>query len=334
MSIKKTVFFGHEAVELTAFGYSALIVTGYGCNLVTLKDEIKNIDILKTPDTGDYDEFINAPQHFGNAVLFPPNRIDNGTYTRNGITYNFVHEGSYRTKDNRLMYSHGILRFMKFDIESIIENDDNITMSAAFHSVPGDRIYKDFPHEFICKIKFILSSGGLMQTISFTNLGSIPMPLGAGFHTAFKLPNDAVSKRDDYRIVYSADEHIELNERSLPTGNLLPLYSDCRNEGILPFDTIADEHTTIKPITVNGKTFHGAIIKNIETNNNIYFETNNNFPFWMLWNNNARSNYICIEPMSWIINAPNSTLPDDKSGYMQLEAGETWTGELKFYTEA
>jgi aldose 1-epimerase len=332
MSIHKISILGKDALCLTTERYEAVMIPDFGCNTVSLYDRKKQLQILKTPSDSDRDEFFKAPQHFGNAVLFPPNRIEHGYYKKNGITYSFIPKGLSLDEAKNYMYSHGILRFMEFHVDELTEADGKIVLKASYTSAPGGEIFRSFPHEFCCRMTFVLSNLGLTQHISFHNKSTLPMPVGVGFHTAFRLPNDDTSTRSDYRILLSAGEHIELDERCLPTGKRTPLLSACRDEGIPPFEPIADEHTTALPLILNQKSFHGAIIKNIRTNNNIYFETSESFGYWMLWNNQARSDYVCIEPMSWIINAPNSPLEDSLTGYTQLAPDEIWNGSLRIFS--
>lgn len=333
MSIETIRIFGKKSLKLTTGRYEAVVVTDYGCNVISLFDKELQIPILKLPLENDSDEFLSAPQHFGNAVLFPPNRIDNGSYSKNGKTYSFPINVPSKKENQHYMYSHGILRFMVFEIDSCVEKDGVITLAASYHSKNGGRIFADFPHEFICRMEFVLSDAGLTETIRFDNLSDSPMPLGVGFHTAFMIPWDERSKRDDYRIVLGAGEHIILDDLHLATGGRKPLSSAYRTEGILPFEPIVDEHTSALALNLDKKSFHGAIIKNICTKHNIYFETSENFGYWMVWNNQAKSNYVCVEPMSWIINAPNIPLADEQTGYTQIEPGESWTGTLSFLTE-
>lgn len=331
MDIKHLSIFEKKALQLSTNRYEAIIIPEYGCNIVSLYDKELQIPILKRPLESDQAEFLSAPQHFGNAILFPPNRIDNGTYTKNGIVYNFAPDRP--GKDIHYMYSHGILRFMNFTVDSCTSEKDTITLMASYHEAKGGEIYKNFPHEFLCRMGFTLSDKGLTQTIHFENKSNRPMPLGVGFHTAFQLPWNENSVREDYRLVLSAGEHMVLDDRHLATGERKPLSCAYRLEGILPFEPIVDEHTSVLPLKINGKDFHGAIIKNISTKHNIYFETSKNFGYWMVWNNQAKSNYVCVEPMSWIINAPNIPLADDQTGYTQLEPNEKWTASLSFWTE-
>lgn len=333
MSVEAMNIFNKKALKLLTNRYEAIIVPEYGCNVISLFDHRLQLPILKKPLEKDQREFLSSPQHFGNAILFPPNRIEGGTYEKNGITYSFVPENLTPKQQKDYIYSHGILRFMEFTVDSCVETADSITLKASYHSKEGGEIHKNFPHEFLCRMTFVLSDSGLTETICFENKSTQPMPLGVGFHTAFQLPWNDDSKREDYRLVLSAGEHIVLNERHIATGERRPLSSAYRLDGILPFEPIADEHTSALALRQCEKDFHGAIIKNISTKHNIYFETSANFGYWMVWNNQAKSDYVCVEPMSWIINAPNIPLPDERTGYTQLGPGEEWSATLSFWSE-
>lgn len=332
MSIEHISIFNKSALKLSIPEYEAVVVPEHGCNLISLYHKSLKLQILKKPQEQDFEEFENNPQHFGNAVLFPPNRISHGCYDKNGMHYNFVPENCPPEIVPNYIYSHGILRFMNFQVDFCQEENGTITLGTSYHSAPGGKIYHNFPHEFLCRMTFVLSADGLKQSIEFENKSMNPMPLGVGFHTAFQLPNDEISSREDYRIQYGAGEHIQL-DNCFPTGIRIPLQSNCRTEGILPFEPILDEHTSVLPLQISGKDFHGAIIKNIRTKHNIYFETSESFGYWMLWNNQARSNYVCIEPMTWIVDAPHSPLPDELTGYQNLAPNATWTGTLMISAE-
>lgn len=333
MSISYSEIFGMSTVILSNQLYEVTINPDYGCQIISIRNVKKNINILKMPCDCDSTEYLHAPQHFGNAILFPPNRIAGGCYTKNGITYDFFTPQERLHEGPGCMYSHGVLRFKKFSVDGVTETGNSVILTASYHSDRHDRIYGDILHDFICTITIEVNDSGVYQNISIRNMGDDILPVGTGFHTAFLLPNDDTSSRQDYRIIFSAGEHIELDSHTLPTGKFMPLKSSCRTDGILPFEHIEDEHTTNVPLIIDGKPFYGAIIKNTRTNNNIYFETSSNFGFWMLWNNRALSDYICIEPMSWMINAPNTDLPDEVTGYNQLLSGEAVTYSLHFYTD-
>lgn len=63
----------------------AILVPSWGSNLISLKWKPAGMHLLKTPETKE--EYHANPCLFGIPVLFPPNRIDHGTFTYEGKTY-------------------------------------------------------------------------------------------------------------------------------------------------------------------------------------------------------------------------------------------------------
>ena len=53
----------------------------------------------------------------------------------------------------------------------------------------------------------------------------------------------------------------------------------------------------------------------------------------MLWNQGGRKGFLCPEPMSWMIDAPNLTVPAEESGMFFLRPGEKKTWELDYSVE-
>ena len=88
MKIKKIDFCGLEAVYMEAGGYEAVMIPSIGANMVKLYHKEKDIDILRYPTPEDVEIFKTRPQVFGMPLLFPPNRIEDGTYSYEGKVYN------------------------------------------------------------------------------------------------------------------------------------------------------------------------------------------------------------------------------------------------------
>lgn len=327
--ITKSTIFNHPSYTLENGRYKAIIVTGYGANIIELYDKELDIHVFRTPDTADFNEFSKSPQHFGNAILFPPNRISGGTFTKHDRKYNFFNQPTVGD------FSHGLLRYLPFKVTHDQVSGENIELKATYRSSPeADTIYKDFPHEFLCEVTFSLTSRGLYETISFTNFGYEPMPLGVGFHTAFGIPFSPNTLKSDYRVMFTADKMLPLNQNRVPTGSFLAC--DARYtqpEGFDPLSETVDIHTTVKTLFIDKVPFRGAKITNIRNGKTISFEISDSFPFWMAWNNKTVNNYICIEPMSWCIDAPNSHLDDRETGYLELSRGMNWEGKLSFRTD-
>ena len=76
--IEKINFNGIPAVHFTAGGYEAVMVPSVGANVVKLKHTATGIEILRTPDAEEMENFKERPQIYGLPLLFPPNRIADG----------------------------------------------------------------------------------------------------------------------------------------------------------------------------------------------------------------------------------------------------------------
>lgn len=331
MNIENVDFLGMKAVKFSAGDYEALVIPEVGGNVVQLVNKAKNVNILRTPTTEDIETFKERPQVYGLPVLFPPNRIGNASYTKNGKTYTFP-----VTIPQFNNYHHGILKSQEFKVTKTEITENAVIVETTFVSNPeNNAIYQNFDHEFTCVISNKLTANGLEQTVSFTNNSSSNMPLGFGFHTPLNVPfneNDA----KNYRLKLSAGQKWELNDATLPTEKLLDLddfESDLRKDGIIPLSKGYESHFTNKPLEIDGKSYNGAILTDTSKNISVFYEVDKNYKHWTLWNNNAAFNYSCPEPMTWMINAPNVSLSDEISGYQEIKPNETWSATTKLYVK-
>lgn len=319
MSIEYVKYHGYDAVELSFNKYKSSILYGRGCNIIEFKDISRNLSFLHFPESGEEEEFLRSPQRFGSAILFPPNKIAGGTFTRNNIRYSF--------SEHNIPVSHGLLKEFPFELIDSHATDSSVSVKFRYNS-QNDIYDTAFNWLFECFFEFELSDNGLVQIISFQNNGSAPIPLGIGFHTAFRIPENDMYQKKDYTIRISTGEQWELDSHSCPTGKLIQVSQDYRTGNILPLDRPISEHTQAAPLE-NG--FNGAIITNNSTGNQFVYESDLIFRHWMIWNNKASDNYICIEPMSWIINAPNTDIPDELSGFTFLEQNSVWQAKNRMY---
>jgi aldose 1-epimerase len=148
-----------RAVEFSKGDYAALLVPDMGANLVRLADTRRGIEILRAPAGDEVEEFRRRPHVFGLPILFPPNRIADGQYTFDGRTYRFP-----ITDAKGGHYHHGILKSQPFAVSKAWETADEVLVECRYYSNAGnDAIFRDFPHEFKCKIVYRLTAGGLEQ---------------------------------------------------------------------------------------------------------------------------------------------------------------------------
>jgi aldose 1-epimerase len=332
MKIEKISWFGVEAVLMETDVYEAVVIPSVGANLVRLYNKALKVDILRTPTEAEMETFGTRPQIFGVPLLFPPNRIEDGKYSFGGKSYQYP-----ITIPAQNNYHHGIIKSEVFYITRTRISPDAVEVEATYCSnCINNAIYTDFPHEFCCKIRFILTDNELTHIISFTNMGTDTMPLGVGYHTPIRLPFMENSSKADYKLRLSAGNRWELTDRSLPTGNLLELTEEeqqLRNEGMTVTGKPIEIALTDKALIVNDRTYHGAILTNEAQNISVYYEVDKQFKHWTLWNNGGEVDYVCPEPQTWAINAPNIALPADITGFQTLKAGATWSGTTRFYVQ-
>ncbi|KAA2653555.1 aldose 1-epimerase, partial [Alistipes onderdonkii] len=216
--LRSIAWHGMRAVEFSKGDYAALLVPDMGANLVRLADTRRGIEILRAPAGDEVEEFRRRPHVFGLPILFPPNRIADGQYTFDGRTYRFP-----ITDAKGGHYHHGILKSQPFAVSKAWETADEVLVECRYYSNAGnDAIFRDFPHEFKCKIVYRLMAGGLEQEVMFANRSAEPMPVGVGFHTPMRIPF-AGGAASDYVMRAAVGEQVELSGRNIPTGRKLPL---------------------------------------------------------------------------------------------------------------
>lgn len=332
MSIKKREWNGLDAVEFEAGGYEAMLVPALGANLVKLYHKATRADILRTPKADEMDTFRERPQIFGLPLLFPPNRIEDGKYSYNGIDYQYP-----ITLPAQNNYHHGIIKSQPFVVTRAEEGDGYVEIEASFFSnAVNDAIYVNFPHPFVCRMVFHLSAEGLRHTVFFTNLGKSEMPLGVGYHTPINVPFVKGTDKGAYRLQLSAGKQWELNDRTLPTGKLLDLSPEAakfRGEGLTPTGVPMEWALTAESITIDGKPYNGAVMTDTIHNVRVFYEVDEQVKHWTFWNNGGAVDWACPEPQTWAINAPNLKLDRSLTGFQTVAPGATWKTVSKIYVK-
>ena len=199
----------------------------------------------------------------------------------------------------------------------------------------NDAIFRDFPHEFKCKITYWLSAEGLEQEVMFSNRSKMRMPVGVGFHTPLSIPFAGGSDAD-YVMRAAVGEQVELSERNLPTGRKLPLsekFAKLRSRGLRVTGCEPIEAGfTLSEIDVDGKHFRGALVENIRTGVRTFYEVDSQTTYWTIWNNGGQVPYCCPEPQSWTTNAPNLAAPAAE-GFRSIAPGESWRMTFRLYAK-
>lgn len=326
--VKKIEWEGIEGISFIAGGYEALVIPKIGSNLIMLKDLQRNLDLLRTPIHAE--ELKNNPVVYGIPILFPPNRINGGKFRINDRIYEFP-----INFPNINCHMHGFLYYQKWEtVRTEVINKKSVEIEMKFFADKNTDFYQYFPHVFEVTLEYKLSKHGLEQKLTFLNLDSSPMPLGVGFHTALKIPFYEEGDAKNYKIKFSAGERWDTNEVNLPTGErrcLIGYEEEFKTKGVCPSEHDLRYHYRAEPIEIDGKKFHGAILEDEENRLSLVYEVGPKYKHWVIWNMGGCDEFLCPEPQSWMIDAPNIDLESDITGVRILEAKEKWQEISRLY---
>ena len=289
MISKLTTWKGIQAVELTSATYRAVVLPEYGANCIELVHLPTQTRIFRSPAS--VQALDEAPVVYGLPILFPPNRICDGTYSFNGTTYSFPINEPLRNH-----HIHGTLCSTQF----IYQGEGEFSFSATLQEP-----YLQFPHPFTMLRNYELTDDGLKHTITVINDGDTPMPLGVGVHSTLNVPSE------DFKLRIPAQKEWLMNERFIPTEEFV---ADSFWIEALQNGSVMPEQTELcSLLEVDGCT--GYLY---DETRKIFFQHDVAFPFVMLWNNHGGKGFVCPEPQSWLVDAPNLKLPPEISGFHVL----------------
>jgi aldose 1-epimerase len=166
-----------------------------------------------------------------------------------------------------------------------------------------------FAHEYV--ITYRLSDGVLEVETTVSNPSEDPMPLAIGFHPYLQLPE---IPRDEWVVHLPARTHVMADEHQIPTGEMRPL--DIPNPLPLRGQTLDDGFTDLERDGSGRARFSiqsgGEVVE-------ILFGPK--YRVATIWLPGERPQFICIEPLTAIINGLNRAY----SELQQIPAGGKWT---------
>ena len=291
-----------EKITLHAGGYIAWICPDQGANCIRLRHEKTGAEILRTPLT---DKILQqSPNVYGMPLLFPPNRILDGQYTFNGRTYVFP-----INEEPRHHHIHGLLSATAFTVEESRENYARFS----FHATQ-EMPYLQFPHAFSVILEYALDESGLRQTLTVENHSDSPMPFGAGFHTALRVPFLPDGDADDCVLSVTAGQQWLYDDRIIPTGET----EDSENfrQGVPAAHQVISAHLDM------GGNGGVATLTDQKNGAKIVYEVSEGYRFWMLFNQGGEMGYICPEPQTWMVDAPNRPFAPETTGFDAIAPGD------------
>ena len=283
--------------------WSARIDPCRGANCISLKQERYGVSLLREPPE---DGKLDNPHLYGMPILFPVNRIENGTFEFEGRKYIFpVNEPSTGC------HLHGELHNMRFEV---LKHERSL-IKCIYRAESGE--YLGFPHAFEIIQEYELKRNGFYHTLTVTNLSEQNMPLFLGFHTTFNTLFAKNSRPEDICVFADISEEYERNMEVnyLPTG-VKPRFdavSVSLSDGTYkPFDGKISRH-----YRGNGL----MSISDIGSGLRVVYENDKKYAFRLIFNGGS-DGYLCLEPQTCLANCQNSPFSREEGGFEFLQAGE------------
>lgn len=323
---------GMPCIQLTAGGYTALIANEIGSNVIRLHDDKNGIEFFRYNSDNTSDTIKNSAEVWGLPTLYLPNRFADGVLK----TSDAVYQLPVNEKAPFNNHIHGFLHKRCHKITELTSNIDAAWAKTSYEYDESDPFFESLPIKFRADFMFVLSANGLEYTVSFTNLSDKMMPISLATHTTINSPFVDGAKEEDCRIAVPATEKWILNERCLPTGEILPLndYDKSYVDGTMcpVLKDISNDMYSGTKQNLHGAPFRGVVMTDTASGKGIGYEVSSDYKFWIIWNDHGNNHYFCPEPMTAMIDAPNMNMPFEKTGYQEIAPNQIFTASQHFFS--
>lgn len=299
---------GYDTYVLHSEELEVTVLPRLGNQAISVQDTLSGREVVRRPEEQDLSLFQQKPYHFGVPLLVPPGRIRQGRFTYEGIAYQFEQNTDYHN------HIHGLHRKQAWCVIDIEEDEDGCTLTSELLTANDPHWLEQFPVPLRLQMSYRLQGSTFTQTLEVTNLGEHTIPFGMGYHTWFLL--DGQPERWQLQLPVSG--LYGLDEQLLPTGELHELGDLASLADALPLQgTNLDTALQAAP---------GPAVANLVRNDGYtirYTVDESYFKHWVLYTKGECEQYLCIEPYTWLPDAPNLNKPDDFTGLIRITPGET-----------
>lgn len=249
----------------------------------------------------------------GIPVMLPPNRTDRGEFSFEGRRYRLP-----LNQPETGCNIHGLTVERGFHMEHA--SPDNVLLSWEFdESFPE---FAGFPHRFRLELGYRFDGPAFSLVLNIQNRSDLTMPFGVGFHTAFALPAEEAEAR--LEIPHAGSFWQVHPQRRLPSGGReawpreeLEIFGGERTPAGYRMGRMFPLEAAPHVARIRRRAFTAE------------YRFDEKFNHLACWNGDGRSGLFCIEPMSWMTDAPNMPLPPEVTGVRGIRPGET----LSFFQE-
>ena len=287
-------------ITLAGGAYSAKINLSRGANCISFRNSGYNAKILREPN---YLVKPDNPYLYGMPILYPVNRIENGSFIFENRRYSFpINE----PKTN--CHIHGFVHEAQFNAVQVSES----SISCRYEGQ-----YADCMQKFRIELYYETSDKGLFQKTTITNLSDKNMPNFLGFHTTFNVPFVNNSNAKNIRVFVNNELEVQRNVNTyLPNGNFPnpdEVTQKLRSGSFVSYGN---------PISRHYKSGKSGLMEiyDVENKLKIVYENDKKLGWRLIYNGDGED-YICLEPQTCMVNCQNSEFDRKFTGFDYIEPG-------------
>jgi aldose 1-epimerase len=315
IDIQHIDFLGERAIVAQTEYLEMILVPAWGSNVISLRSRKTNLQLLRVPNSAE--AYREVPVLYGIPILFPPNRIEDGSFIFHDKVYQFdLNEPETHN------HSHGLVFNEAWSLLDCQQEGNAIILTTEFNSADVPHVLRQFPHHFRIRMVYKLEDAELQQTATIYNDSEASFPWGLGYHTTFNFPFDPGTPLSQCVFSLDAEQMWELNERFLPTGVLKNFpYRDALKHGMILEGYALDDAFLSSASSIFNNN-NEVILRDVVSGLQLTYRCDASFKHWVIYNDDGKQGYLCPEPYTWITNAPNLTLSPKITGLQVLEPHE------------
>ena len=282
-----------------------------GNNVYSIWDKTLQRELLRVPASPS--DMADAPVQYGTPILMPPNRIRAGRFELNGQTYQF--DINHATGH----HIHGMLRSQPWSVVQTGEKDGALFITSSIDLSGDANVQRQYPHALELEVTYVLQGAALSHRLNVRNKGSRPAPFGYGLHTWFLLNGEP----DKWTLQVPVSGIWELDADNIPLGHIAPLGSlSAITEGLRLEGQNLD---TVFQIGSGSPCLAVLSGEDLE----LRYSGSSAFKQWVIYTKGEARDFVCLEPYTWVTNAPNIDLPADVTGVQSIAPGAALELEVK-----
>ncbi|OKP99823.1 aldose 1-epimerase [Paenibacillus sp. P46E] len=299
---------GYDTYILHSRELEVTLLPRLGNNVISLWDRKENREILRRPEENDLSYYLQKPYHFGMPLLIPPGRIREGQFQFEGTSYQFEPNSAGGH------HIHGLHRAQSWCVSDIEEDEEGCAVTTEFNTADDPRWMEQFPVPLKFEMTFRLQDARFKQTLKVSHLGDKNIPFGMGYHTWFMIDGEP----DRWKLELPVESVYELNNELLTSGNLLPLGElEALNQGMELSGTNLD--TVLR---IGDEQSAEAVLMRNDGYGLRYTADKEFFRHWVIYTKGTADQFLCIEPYTWLPDAPNLDKEASFTGIITLKPGQ------------